>query len=719
MSKNPDFTKVSEAARKDILELQTNIEAFKKGQYPEERFRHYRLTRGVYGQRQQGVQMFRTKIPFGRLTADQLITIADTSEKYATGNLHLTTRQNIQYHYVKLEDSPAVWTALAAAGVTAREACGNTVRNLTASAKAGIDPDELFDVSPYVQASFEYFLRNPICQDMGRKIKPAFSSSDKDSAFTYFHDFGFIPRIKFENGEKIRGFKVVVGGGLGAQSMVAKTAYEFLHEDEIISFMEAGIRVFDRYGERKTRMKARLKFLIKKIGFETFMDLVNLEKKALKNQKVKIDRNLVTQPEPPKKIEEPLLSKADLANPEKYQRWLETNVFEQKQKGFYGVQLRVKLGDIHATNARTLAALVKKYAADDIRITVNQGLLLKYVRLETLPALFNELDKIDLANPGFDSLADVTSCPGTDTCALGVANSTGLATRLEEVVREEYPHLISESNIKIKISGCMNSCGQHMAAQIGFHGSSIKKKAFVLPAMQVVLGGGVSPEGEGFVAERVIKVPTKQVPNVLRTLLNDYEDNANEGEYFNDYYYRLGKKYFYNLIKPLSDTSSDNPDWHFDWGQDRKYIQNIGVGECAGVAYDMVGAIVNDARERLEWAKNALETERWADSIYHSYSTLVIGAKSLLLAKDVVCNTHKGIISDFQTEYVEQGDFDLNGENFNDKVLKINKKEPSEIFAFSYYKEAKAFFEAVLETRKKQLADSKEDMLVVENYYRA
>ena len=271
MTKNPDFTNVSEAARKDILELQANIRAFRKGEFPEERFRHYRLTRGVYGQRQQGVQMFRTKIPFGKLTADQLIAIANTSEKYATGNLHLTTRQNIQYHYVKLEDSPAVWTALAQAGVTAREACGNTVRNLTASAKAGIDPDELFDVSPYVQASFEYFLRNPICQDMGRKIKPAFSSSDKDSAFTYFHDFGFIPRIKIENGEEIRGFKVVVGGGLGAQSMVAKTAYEFLHEDEIIPFMEAGIRVFDRYGERKTRMKARLKFLIKKIGLENYL----------------------------------------------------------------------------------------------------------------------------------------------------------------------------------------------------------------------------------------------------------------------------------------------------------------------------------------------------------------------------------------------------------------------------------------------------------------
>ncbi len=716
MSKNPDFTNVSEAAKKDIIELQQKIKSVKNGELNEEKFKHYRLTRGVYGQRQQGVQMFRIKIPYGRLTAEQLVRIADISEKYATGNLHLTTRQNIQYHYVKLEDSPAVWTELAQKGITARGACGNTVRNLTASAKAGIDPDELFDVSPYVQAAFEYFLRNPISQDMGRKIKPAFSSSDKDSAFTYFHDFGFIPRIQNIDGEEVRGFKVVVGGGLGALSMVAHTAFEFLHEDEIIPFMEASIRVFDRYGERKSRMKARLKFLIKKIGFQTFLDLVIAEKKALKNQKVTIDRNSIPEPQLPiKKV----ISKVNPVSPEKYQRWLETNVFEQKQKDWYGVQLRVKLGDIHASTARKLAVLVKEWAADDIRLTVNQGILLKFVRFESLPILFNELSKLGLAEPGFDTLADVTSCPGTDTCALGVSNSTGLASQLEEVIREEYPHLISENNIHIKISGCMNSCGQHMAAQIGFHGSSIKRQAFVMPAMQVVMGGGVSPEGQGFVAEKLLKVPTKQVPNVLRTLLNDYEANSQEGEYFNSYYYRNGKDYFKKLLLPLTDISELNPDFFFDWGQDQKYIQSIGVGECAGVAYDMVGAILNDARERLDWAKEALNTKRWADSIYHSYSAFVIGAKALLLAKEVTCNTHRGIISDFQKEYVEKGDFVLNGEDFNEIVLRINKEAPSEKFARSYTELANNFFEKVIATREKQLEFDKEDQLVVENYYKA
>ena len=225
MSGNPIINATTAAALADIKELTDKIAAFKDGTFHEERFKHFRLTRGVYGQRQLGVHMFRTKIPYGKLTAAQLIRLADVSDKYTNGNLHLTTRQNIQMHYIKIDDAVGVWEDLAAVGVTAREACGNTVRNLTASANAGVDPDEPFDVTPYVHTMFEYFLRNPICQDMGRKIKPAFSSSDKDSAFTYFHDFGFIPRIKIENGEEVRGFKVVIGGGLGAQSIVAPTAY--------------------------------------------------------------------------------------------------------------------------------------------------------------------------------------------------------------------------------------------------------------------------------------------------------------------------------------------------------------------------------------------------------------------------------------------------------------------------------------------------------------
>ena len=716
MNQNFDFNDVNQDAQKDILELEQRITNLKAGKEDEEKFRLYRLTRGVYGQRQLGVQMFRTKIPFGKLTAAQLVRLADVSEKYTNGNLHITTRQNIQLHYVKLDDSPAIWTELAQEGVTAREACGNTVRNLTASAHAGVDPDELFDVSPYVYAVFKYFLRNPICQDMGRKIKPAFSSSDKDSAYTYFHDFGFIPRIRTVDGIEQRGFKVVVGGGLGAISMVAQTAYEFLEEDLVIPFMEAAIRVFDRYGEREKRMKARMKFLIKKIGFDAFMALVEEERVALKHQRVDIDRNAVPIPNPAPLKEAPTTTPFDQ---KQYDRWLQTNVFEQKQKGFYAVQMKVLLGNIHANEARKLATLVQEYAADDIRLTVNQGILIKFLRKESLPHVFNELAKLGLADPGFNTIADITACPGTDTCALGVTNSTGLAKQLEEVLVEEYPALVEESEISIKISGCMNSCGQHMAANIGFHGSSIKQRPLVVPAMQLVMGGGVDPEGRGFVADKVIKLPTKRIPDALRALLNNYEEQSNEGEYFNDYFQRRGKRYFYDLLKPLADLSALDPTEYFDWGQNEQYVQQIGVGECAGVTLDVVSTIIKEAQDKTLLAKEALEAGIFADSIYHSYTAFVIGAKALLLSADVKCNTHKGILSDFQEHYGVPAGFSF-PEGFEHYVLRMKKQEPTEAFATKYAAEAKAFISKVIETRTTQLKDLKgNDQLVIGNYYKA
>ncbi len=712
MSGNFDLRNISDAAARDIIELQQKIALFQKGRIDEERFKHYRLTRGVYGQRQLGVHMFRTKIPFGRLTAAQLTRLADVSEKYTNGNLHLTTRQNIQMHYVKLSDAAAIWTELAEVGVTAREACGNTVRNLTASAVAGIDPDELFDVSPYVQAVFEYFLRNPICQEMGRKIKPAFSSSDKDSAYTYFHDFGFIPRIK----DGIRGFKLVIAGGLGAQSMVAQTAYEFIATNEIIPFMEAAIRVFDRYGEREKRFKARMKFLVKKLGIEGFLELVEQERKALPNQYYAIEVDDWQEADPAPKQKWAAVAPVDSR---KADLWLQTNVFEQKQKGWYAVQVRVPLGDINAETARRFAAIVQRFAADDIRISVNQGFVLRQVRYESLLHLFNELHALGLSEPGFDTIADVTACPGTDTCNLAVTNSTGLASKLEEVVQEDYPHLIAESNIKIKISGCMNACGQHMAANIGFHGSSIKRKELVIPAMQIVLGGGVSPDGRGFIAEKVIKLPTKRIPDAFRLILDDYESYRNADLYFNDYFQEKGKRYFYDLLKPLAEVETLDKSDFFDWGQENTYEQAIGVGECAGVALDVVGTIIADAREKIGLAEEALAREVFADGIYHAYSALVVGAKALLLAQDIKCNTHHGIIKDFQTHYVDTGKIELSVDDFPTTVLQINQNEPTADFANDYLQLATKFVNEVIAIRQRQLGDDGDDKEVVREYYNA
>lgn len=704
------MTLLSEEVQSDLVELKTKIDKFKAGEINEERFKAFRLARGVYGQRQQGVQMFRLKLPFGKITPDQLEVVANLSEKYTNGNLHFTTRQNIQLHYVKLDDSPAIWEALESAGVTAREACGNTVRNITASPVAGIDPNEPFDVAPYAQSAFEYFLRNPICQDMGRKIKIAFSSSEEDSAFTFIHDFGFIPKVKA--GEK--GFKVLLGGGLGAQAFMAQVAYEFLPANELIPFLEASLRVFDRYGERERRHKARLKFLIepkKGIGVDAFLDLVAEEFKALKHKKIEIDESIVKQDVPKtranNKTRQVKVSGA-------YTQWIHTNVFEQKQKGYYAVQVRVPNGNVNAETARRLAEIARKYAANDLRITLNQGFLYKFVKEEFLPNVYEELGKLSLNLPGFDTLADVTSCPGTDTCNLGVTNSTGLTTVLEELIRDKFPHLVDESQIKIKISGCMNSCGQHMVANIGFHGSSIKYDGRVAPAQQVVLGGGVEPGGKGFIAEKVIKIPTKRVPEAVTLLLNDYEGNANEEQYFNEYFREQGKKYFYNLLKPLADPSTLSEEGFQDWGHTDDFVPEIGVGECAGVMLDLVGTILNDAKERLASGFTSIEKERYADAVYYGYNAFVIGAKALLLSEDHQCNTHHSIINDFQEKIVAEGKIKLTLP-FPELTLQIKDYEPTVDFANAYLQEAKAFLQQAFNYREEGAGDK----LVINEFYKA
>ena len=699
---------ISPEAAKDIFELQQKVNAYKNGEIPEDKFKAFRLTRGVYGQRQIGVQMFRTKFPFGKITTKQIVRLAELSEQYASSNLHLTTRQNIQMHHVKVTDAPAMWAALADVGVTAREACGNTVRNVTGSSIAGIDADELFDISSYAQTTFEYFLRNPICQDMGRKFKIAFSSSDKDSAYAFLHDVGLIPRI--ENGE--RGFKVMIGGGLGAQSMLAHPVYDFLHEDLVIPFIEAVLRVFDRYGERTRRNKARLKYLIKDIGINKFMELVEIERKANKSKQYKINTTKVNLGEP---THQNIAPQVTIENKQRYEDWLQTNVFEQKQKGYYAVALKVTKGDIKPDEARVIAALAEQYASEDMRITMNQGLLLKFIPEASLPYFYTVLDELGFANPGFNTIADVTTCPGTDTCNLGVTNSMTLGKILEDVVQDEFYHLIFESDIKIKISGCMNSCGQHMAANIGLHGSSIKVGERVAPSMQVVMGGGVDISGIGTVGDKIVKIPTKRAPEMLRMVLNDYELNSQEGEYFNDFYRRLGKNYFYTLLKPLANVDLYVDDDFIDYGGEKNFTPEIGVGECAGVMVDMVGSIIKDAQLKLAEAKDQLELQHYPEAIYYAYTGFIIAAKALLLSKDVECNTQIKILRDFDTHLVNTGEFSVAG-GFENLVLQINQHEPEQEFAQQYIAQYEALLKNIITHREATLNANK---LVVESSYKA
>jgi sulfite reductase (ferredoxin) len=661
----------------DIINLEKKIREFREGKIHDEKFRSLRLARGIYGQRQPGVQMVRIKLPFGKVTFKQLLRIADVSDEYASRNLHLTTRQDIQIHYVSLDRTPQLWADLAQDDVTLREACGNTVRNVTASPTAGIDPNEPFDVSPYAHGTFEFLLRNPVNQDMPRKFKIAFSSSDEDTAYSFAHDLGFIPKV---NAKGERGFKVMLGGGLGAQPILANIVEEFLPEDQLVPYIESTIRVFDRYGERNNRNKARFKYVIQKFGLEEVLRLMKIERTANKVKSYKINTDAIDVPAIPA---EQQFGEVAISNPLGYEQWLATNIFEQKQKGFYGVYIKVRTGDIPTEKARKLVALLQPIAGDEIRVTQNQGLLLKYIRKEAFPTLYNGLAELGMADPGFDSVTDVTTCPGTDTCNLGISNSMTFARVLEDLIYNEYEDLIYNRDIKIKISGCMNSCGQHSMAHIGFHGSSLKAGAKVLPSMQVMLGGGVVGDGVGRAGDRVIKIPAKRATQVLRDLLDDYKANSIENELFNDYYDRQGKDYFYQMLKPLADLTNLTDEDFVDWGHVESYEKAIGVGECAGVVIDLVATLLYESDEKMEWANESFNAGAWADAIYHSYNVFINSAKALLLDKGINASTQIGIIKEFDAQYVSNGEFELAG-TFNDLITQINQNEPSEEFATRY-----------------------------------
>ncbi|NIG53446.1 nitrite reductase [Chitinophaga sp. Cy-1792] len=685
---------------RDIIELEKKIRLYREGQIPDEKFRSLRLARGVYGQRQPGVQMVRIKLPYGKMTLKQWHRITEVSDEYATGNLHLTTRQDVQIHFVSLDRTPELWSKLDLDDITIREACGNTVRNITASDKAGIDPNEPFDITPYADAAFRYFLRNPICQDMGRKIKIAFSSSDKDTAWTFMHDFGMIPKVKEVNGQLVRGFKVLVGGGLGAQPFLAKVAFEFLEEDQLIPYIENVLRVFDRYGERTSRHKARMKFLVQKLGWEEFDRLVKEEHAAIKNKTFKVDYNAYQQTVPPVVGTVPAFT---IKDPKQFEAWKATNVFEQKQKGYYGAYIKVPLGDISSVTSRKLIEALRPVVADDVRVTANQGLLLKYILPVHLPYVYSVLEAEGFGNPGFDSIADITACPGTDTCNLAISSSTGISKALEDVIAAEFPDLVYNKDIKIKISGCMNSCGQHGIASIGFHGSSLKSGGKTLPALQVLLGGGIVGDGEGRVADKVIKVPSRRGPDVLRTLLHDYEINGQEHELFNQYYDRQGEKYFYELLKPLADLTTLTDESFIDWGQAQQFATAIGVGECAGVVIDLVATLLLEAEEKLDLTAESFANNQYADGIYQAYSSFVQTAKALLLGEGVACNTQTGIINDFDKTFVATGLFSFE-KDFRSLVLQINENQPGEAFGKAYFKQAQDFYNAAQTFRVQKAA---------------
>ncbi|QXP56003.1 HEPN domain-containing protein [Cellulophaga sp. HaHa_2_95] len=680
---------------KDIIDLANKIDMFHNGKLDEEKFRSLRLARGVYGQRQEGVQMIRIKLPYGKVSSEQLRTISDVSEEYSRGRLHITTRQDIQIHYVDLNRTPELWAQLEKSDITLREACGNTVRNVTASETAGIDVDEPFDVSPYAHALFQYFLRNPISQELGRKFKVSFSSSDADTGLSYMHDLGFIAKIE----AGVKGFKVMLGGGLGSQPRHAELLYDFLPSDKIIPLMEGVVRVFDRYGERKSRAKARLKFLLKDLGLDGFKALLEEEQIAVPMKSFPIDAEAYPKPQ----IAQVSVPNVVIEDQATFDAWKSTNLIPQKQEGYVAIGVKVLLGDFYLKEARALADLVEKYAADEIRLSLRQNIVIPYVKEERVPFFYSELKKLGFTEAGYNRAIDITACPGTDTCNLGIASSTGIAEELERIMKEEYPDYINNPDVVIKISGCMNACGQHNMANIGFQGMSVRTKSkLVAPALQVLLGGGNMGNGEGRFADKVVKIPSKRGPEALRLILNDFDANGN-GLSFPEYYAEKEQMYFYDFLKDLTDVENLTPDDFIDWGNSEEYIQAIGVGECAGVVIDLIATLLFESEEKIQTAKTTFSEGKWAASIYHSYSSMVNTAKAILTSENQKTNTHAGIIKDFDEKFVANGRISLD-KGFEEFILQINKNEPTEVFAKNYLNDTKVFLGKVQDFRNAELA---------------
>jgi sulfite reductase (ferredoxin) len=426
---------------------------------------------------------------------------------------------------------------------------------------------------------------------------------------------------------------------------------------------------------------------------------VNEEKKALSSQSYPIDTSEFEQPITFENSEAP---EVHIDDQEDFELWKKTNVLPQKQDGLFAVGIKVHLGDFYTDKARLLANLIKNYAANELRFTLRQNILIRHVREEFLPFFYAALKKLRFAQIGYNSTLDITACPGTDTCNLGIASSTGIAAELEKVLHAEYPEYIGNKDITIKISGCMNACGQHNMAHIGFQGMTVKSGALIAPALQVLLGGGVLGNGQGRFADKVLKVPSKRGPQALRMLLNDFQQNRENSEDFLSYYDRNGKTYFYDLLKHLSDTTNLTEDDFVDWGHTQKYVKAIGIGECAGVVIDLVATLLFESEEKLDNAAEAFKDKKWSDSIYHSYTALINTAKAILTSEQLKNNTQSVIVKNFDEHFVANGAFELST-SFSELVYEIKENKPTEKFAQTYLNKAKEFYRLVDAFRVKQL----------------
>jgi len=577
------------ASEKDLEEFVTTLEAYERGEIGADEFRTFRLTRGIYGQRQDDVQMIRVKIPQGILSGGQLRALAVVARDCSRGFGHVTTRQNLQFHFVPMAVVPRAMDALEAAGLTTREACGNTVRNITACPMAGVCPDEPFDVTPYGEALTRFFLRNPICQALPRKFKIALSGCPTDCAMGAMHDIGIIARVRETDGRREIGFKVVIGGGLAVSPQNAWVLHEFLPPGRLLPVCEAVVRVFDRTGNRKNKGQARMKYAIRKLGFETFKAEIEKELAALPPVRDPAVGTFFVEDARPERPEAP----ADLhdvithSGTPVFRAWAATNTRPQRQTGYSMAFVTLPRGDITAAQLEALAMIAETRGNGTVRTAQDQNMLLRWVKSEELPAVHRELERIGLGLGEAGRLLDPTSCPGAESCKIAVTGSRELALAVKESLTAAAGNggrdlIAAASDLRIKISGCPNSCGQHHVAGIGFHGAAKHVGDRGVPAYQMLLGGSVDGDGAHF-GRRSVKIPARRVPEALTRLLALFRDERAPDETALAFFKRVDLERVNTALSDLASFSEQDlrEDDYKDLGSDQPFKVEVGEGECA------------------------------------------------------------------------------------------------------------------------------------------
>jgi sulfite reductase beta subunit-like hemoprotein len=577
--------------RREYDDFKTEARKFLEGETEEDEFIKFRLKQGVYGQRQADVQMIRVKLPFGGVTPEQMEAFADVVEKYVPLNKgHITTRQNIQMHHVPLLDAEKLIREIGESGLSSREGCGNTMRNVTGDPWAGVAKDELFDLTPYAGAYVRYFVRHPTTQAMPRKVKTSFDGGPRDRAISGIHDVAFRARVReIEGRGEVRGVEMLVGGGTSIMPRKAQVLYDFLELDngEYLKKTEAVMRIFDRQEWlRVNRARARIKVFVDKYGIEELRKQAEEEMRGewVAERDFSIEHRLFADDERESAPATPQSYGSPNGDLSEFERFRTANVREQKQDGFVTVEVKVTRGDLTPEQFRGLAQVMRSYAGGYARTTVQQNFVLRWVREECVYDVWRALSELGLGDAGSREINDVVSCPGTDSCKLGITSSMGLNEAVQE--RIEALDITDEltRKLNIKISGCPNGCGQHHVASIGFTGASIKVGDHTIPAYIPIIGGVFEGGDVEFGTRLKLRLPSKRVPEAIERWIKQYEANREDGEQWNEYLARVGTGELESQVKDLSmpvDFGLETMNQFIDWNRDVPFEVIRGEGECA------------------------------------------------------------------------------------------------------------------------------------------